>query len=50
MKEMHLLGKKVILDECPVLLSYTPDADYERVWQVMAGEWEYKDGKVTVIK
>ena len=46
MKEMHLLGKKVILDECPVLLSYQPDADYERVWQVMAGEWEYKDGEL----
>ena len=44
MKEMHLLGKKVILDECPVLLSYQPDADYERVWQVMAGEWKYEDG------
>ena len=44
MKELHLLGKLVRLDECPVLLSSKPDKDWEKDWQVMAGEWHEEDG------
>ena len=44
MKELHLLGKLVRLDECPVLLSSKPDKDWEKDWQIMAGEWHEEDG------
>ena len=44
MKEIKLLGKLIDLDECPILMDYTPDDDWQKVWQVMDGEWEQKDG------
>ena len=44
MKEMRLLGKLVKLEECPLLMDYQPDADWEKVWQVMAGEWKEENG------
>lgn len=44
MKEMRLLGKLVKLEECPLLMDYRPDADWEKVWQVMAGEWKEENG------
>jgi len=44
MKELHLLGKLVKIDECPILLKSSPDESWERDWQVMAGEWHQEDG------
>ena len=44
MKELHLLGKKVVIDECPLLLDYQPDGNWEKYWQVMLGEWKVEDG------
>ena len=44
MKELHLLGKLVRLEDCPVLLDYKPGEDWQDVWQVMAGEWCLGDG------
>ena len=44
MKELHLLGKHVNLDDCPILLSYKPDEDWEKYWKVMHGEWHLEDG------
>ena len=44
MKEIHLVGKKVIIDECPRLLDYQPDENWEKYWQVMLGEWKVEDG------
>ena len=44
MKEIHLVGKKVIIDECPLLLDYQPDENWEKYWQVMLGEWKVEDG------
>ena len=44
MKELHLLGKHVNLDDCPILLSYKPDTDWEKYWKVMHGEWHLEDG------
>ena len=40
MKELHLLFKKVKLDDCPILLKSDPDENWEKDWQVMAGEWK----------
>ena len=39
MKELHLLGKLVKLENCPVLMDFQPDANWQDTWQVMAGEW-----------
>ena len=44
MKELHLLGKLVKIDECPVLLDYKPSDDWQSVWQVMAGTWKHENG------
>ncbi len=44
MKEIHLIGKKIIIDECPLLLDYQPDENWEKHWQVMMGEWKLEDG------
>ena len=41
MKEIHLLGKKIIMDRSKVLLSYQPGPDWQDYFQVMAGQWEY---------
>ena len=44
MKELHLLGKKVILENCPALLRYSPDENWQKYWEVMAGTWKLEDG------
>ena len=44
MKELHLLFKKVKLDDCPILLKSDPDENWEKDWQVMAGEWKQENG------
>ena len=44
MKEIRLIGKKIVLDNCPILLDYKPADDWQEYWQVMRGEWECKDG------
>lgn len=44
MKELHLLGRRVVLEDCPVLLDSQPNADWQKDWQVMAGEWHEQDG------
>ena len=44
MKEIRLVGKKIILDKCKLLLKSAPGPDWEKDWQVMAGEWKYEDG------
>ena len=44
MKEIKLVGKRIILDKCKLLLKSAPDKDWEKDWKVMAGEWHYEDG------
>ncbi len=39
MKEIRLLGKKVIPDKSPVLLSYSPADDWQDFWTVKSGNW-----------
>lgn len=39
MNEIYLLGKKVVIDKSPVLLKYSPDADWQDFWTPMGGEW-----------
>ncbi len=42
--ELHLLHKKVIVEDCPVLLDYKPDENWQKYWTVKRGEWKYEDG------
>ena len=44
MKTLKLLGKRVELDQCPVLMEYSPEENFLDKWQVMLGNWEYSDG------
>ena len=40
MKELHLLGKRVIFDKSPVLMQYKPGADWKEHWEPKSGTWE----------
>lgn len=44
MKELRLLFRQVMLEECPLLMKSEPDENWERDWQVMAGEWKQENG------
>ena len=44
MKDISLLGKKIIAERSPVLLSYKPDSDWERYWTARGGEWSVSEG------
>lgn len=44
MKNIHLLGKKIIFDKSKVLLDYKPDNDWEKYFDPKSGEWYYEDG------
>lgn len=44
MKELHLLGKLVKLDNCPVVLDYKPGDDWQEYFEVKLGEWSVQDG------
>ncbi len=42
--EILLLGKKIIIDASPVVLSYQPDENWREVWEDKGGQWMYEDG------
>ncbi|MBQ0102173.1 MAG: hypothetical protein KBT31_05210 [Firmicutes bacterium] len=44
MNEIHLFGKRIISDECPVLFDYKPDENWQKYFNVIRGEWKYEDG------
>ena len=44
MKEIHLLGKKIIPERSKVLLDYKPGPDWQNYWTPMGGHWEYQEG------
>ena len=44
MNEISLLGKKIYMDKSPLLLKYSPDDDWQKYWQVMAGDWRMENG------
>ncbi|MBQ5800766.1 MAG: hypothetical protein IIW20_02680 [Clostridia bacterium] len=44
MKELHLLGKLVKLDECPIVLDYKPDENWQKYFDVKLGTWSFEDG------
>ena len=44
MKDILLLGKKIISDKSPVVFKYSPSDDWENFWDVMTGEWKHENG------
>lgn len=44
LKELHLLGKLVKIEECPLLMDCRIDQNWQDTWQVMAGEWKEENG------
>ena len=44
MKDILLLGKKILSDKSPVVFSYSPDENWEKYWEVMTGEWTEEGG------
>ena len=43
-KDIFLLGKKIVIDKSPVVLSYQPDENWQEVWDAKGGSWKYEDG------
>ncbi|MBO5364247.1 MAG: hypothetical protein J6A56_02125 [Clostridia bacterium] len=44
MKDILLLGKKILSDKSPILLDYQPDENWEKYWLPKSGTWEFRDG------
>ncbi len=44
MKDILLLGKKIISDSSPVIFTYNPSDDWQQYWDVMTGEWTVENG------
>lgn len=42
--EILLLGKKIIVDKSPIVLSYKSDENWREVWDAKGGQWIYQDG------
>lgn len=39
MKDILLLGKKILSDKSPIIFKYSPDSDWEKYWEIMTGKW-----------
>lgn len=46
MKNIHLMGKKVLFDESEILFSYKPDENWADLFDVKTGNWYYEDGAI----
>ncbi len=44
MKDIHLLGKKILADQSKLLVKYDPAPDFPDFWLPKSGTWEYEDG------
>lgn len=44
MKDIKLLGKKILMDQSPVLFSYQPDEKWRDFWEPKSGTWSYENG------
>lgn len=42
--EILLIGKKILLEKSPLLLSYRPDENWRELWDDKGGEWGYENG------
>lgn len=46
MKDILLLGKKILSDKSPVLLDYKVGSDWQDFWLAKSGKWCLKDGYI----
>ena len=46
MKDILLLGKKIVADKSPVIFKYKPDEDWLKYWEPMNGNWHYENGYI----
>ena len=44
MKDILLLGKKILFEQSPILLEYQPDENWREYWLPKSGTWYYRDG------
>ena len=44
MKDILLIGKRILSDRSPVVLSSLPDENWQEQWDPKGGTWEYRDG------
>ena len=44
MKDILLLGKRILSAQSLVVLSSLPDENWQEIWDAKGGSWEYKDG------
>lgn len=42
--EIRLLGKKIDVDASPVVMECAPDENWDKLFTVLRGKWEYRDG------
>lgn len=44
MKDILLLGKKIIAEKSPVIFTYKPDENWQNFWEPKSGTWGYENG------
>lgn len=44
MKDIFLLGKKILFDKSPVVFKYIPDENWEKFWTTKSGTWGCENG------
>ena len=44
MKDIQLVHKKILWEKSKVIYKYSPDENFQKDWEIKAGEWTYKDG------
>jgi len=44
MKDILLIGKRILCDKSPVVLSSLPDENWKDIWDAKGGSWSFEDG------
>ncbi len=44
MQDILLIGKRIMSEKSPVVLSSLPDENWQEIWDAKGGSWQYKDG------
>ena len=44
LKELHLCGKKIDIENSPVVMSYQPDENWEKIFRRLRGKWSVENG------
>ncbi len=44
LKELRLCGKKIDIENSPVLMSYQPDENFEKIFRRLRGKWSVENG------